>query len=322
VLINHLTGEIWEATHQSPTPDPAATSGEPTLGTADDSPRIVRGSDYLALPRSAETWLVQPLLPVGGSLLLYGDPKVGKSFAGLQLACALATGGEWLGFRAPSPCRVVYIQLDTPRSLWADRVQNLKSSGFPTDEVWFADRETLRTWPFDILAQSHQSMLHKSLADISPDVVIIDTLREAHRGDENDSTDMQNVLSHLTAVVKPAALIVVAHGKKVAADQSTSLINDNRGSNYVVGAVDTICHFTKSGMEVGGRAIEEQFIELARLPNYTWVLTERERLKNLARDVMRDGGSLREKARTLAAKSGKTEAACLSLLHRGVSQLA
>jgi RecA-family ATPase len=253
-------------------------------------------------------------------MLLYGDPKVGKSFAALQLAVSLATGTDWLSFQISAPRRVVYIQLDTPRSLWADRVGSLAATGLATSAVWFADRETLGTWPFDILDPAHLSMLSSSLALLQPDCVILDTLREAHRGDENDATDMQNVLSHLTAAVKPAALVLVAHGRKADPERGASLINDNRGSNYVVGAVDAIAHMSKKSLSVGGRAVEEQTIRIERQDNGTWDLADRDRVKVIAREILEDPRnvhlSLREKAATLHNQTGKSFAAALSLLQR------
>ena len=316
-------------------PEASAQIAADSPPTDASPPRLVRGSDYLALPRQSETWLLEPVLPTSGSMLLYGDPKVGKSFAALQLAAALSDGADWLGYRSLRPCSVVYIQLDTPRSLWADRVGQLKTSGLSTDAIWFADRETLGTWPFDILDSSHQMLLYDALQGIEnvnqvtgeitkgPDCVIIDTLRESHRGDENDATDMQKVMSHWTAVVKPAALIMVAHGRKSSLERGSSLINDNRGSNYVVGAVDAIAHMTAKGLEIGGRALDEAFIALERQPNGTWELQDRDRVRNMARELLATYPhlSLREKAKILATQSGRTVAASFSILQRLSSDL-
>lgn len=279
---------------------------------------IVPGQQYLNLPRSSETFLISPVLPAGGSMLLYGDPKVGKSFAGLQLANALVTASDWFGFRVPCSCRVVYIQLDTPRSLWAERVASLRERGLHTDAILFADRETLNTWPFDILNPAHQVLLAQALAEVKADCVIIDTLRECHRGDENDASDMQNVVSSLVAATQPAALILIAHGRKADPDRQSSLINDNRGSNYVVGAVDAIAHMSKEGIEIGGRAVEQVSISLSRQDDGTWILADRDRVKQLARELLMGDAAvpLREKARILAASTGKDPAACLTILHR------
>jgi hypothetical protein len=148
--------------------------------------------------------------------------------------------------------------------------------------------------------------------------VIIDTLRESHRGDENDATDMQKVVSQWTATVKPAALVMVAHGRKASPERGSSLINDNRGSNYVVGAVDAIAHMTAKGLEIGGRAIDEHFVRLERQGNGTWELEDRDRVRNMARELLATYPhlSLREKAKILSTQSERTVAACYSLLQR------
>jgi RecA-family ATPase len=206
-------------------------------------PKIVSGQDYLKLPSSPATWLVEPLLPSSGAMLLYGDAKVGKSFAALQLANAIQSGQSWLGF----PTRkgnVVYIQLDTPR---------------------MADRETLDAWPFDILDPEHLITLRDELQALKPDFVIIDTLRESHSADENDSTEMQEAIAALVAATKPAALCLISHARKPSQESDYSLMADNRGSNYVVGRMDAIVRFTSKSARVSGRSIEEHSISLRGL---------------------------------------------------------
>lgn len=232
---------------------------------------IVTGAEYLALPREAEAWLIRPLIPVGGSVIIYGDAKVGKSYAALQLANALVQGGEWLGFPVTQRGRVVYVQLDTPRNLWAERLEQLKESGIPVDVIDFADRETLQTMPFNILEKEHYLLLQGAIRKISPVAVVVDTIREAHDGDENESGAMKNVVSALQAAVFPAALILISHGRKTLQDAPHDLISDVRGSNYVVGRMDAIIKFSKASMGYTGRAIEEGHVRLRRQENGLWV---------------------------------------------------
>jgi RecA-family ATPase len=290
---------------------------------------IVSGDDYIALPREPQTWLIEGLCPVGGAMLLYGDPKVGKSFAALQLACNLATGTDWLGYSCPEPVAVVYVQLDTPRSLWADRVSSLRTSGWPTSQVLFADRETLDTWPFDVLNPNHFAKLTtelKSLRGISDEgepypieagAVIIDTIRESHSGDENDSTAMQAVIAHLTAAVKPAALILVSHAKKQNPEYGYDLMNDNRGSSYVVGRMDAIARFSHSSVRVSSRSMEEHSTKIERNDDGTWSLAQ-DTFKADAKmllDLYPDK-SIRELARLLKDKTSRGEEACRGTLRR------
>lgn len=334
--------------------------------------KIVSTEEYLALPRAPETWLIEPLLPKGGALLLYGDPKIGKSFAALQMAECLTSATNWLGFDIPNhhqnqeentpdtshsstgqsrphpQNRVVYIQLDTPRSLWAERLEKLRAashhptkttytstdkSGWadklnqqPSSEtpqlpsllsrIHWADRDTLETWPFDILRDDHQVLLKSILDPIAPDVVILDTLREAHSGDENDSTVMQNVIARLTAAVNPAALVLISHSRKSNHEAGPDLMNDPRGSSYVVGKMDGIVRFSYSSMRVSGRAIDEQSIPIVREDNGFWNLAS-DPLRKDAEILLADAElSTYEMARRLHDMTGKSESACRAYLRR------
>lgn len=265
-------------------------------------------------------------------MLLYGDPKVGKSFAALQLACDLVSGTEWLGFGVPAPTPTVYIQLDTPRSLWAARVESLQAAGHPIEAVYFADRETLDTHPFDILEPAHFARLVGALRTLTvqadsgedvpeqPGVVIIDTLRESHSGDENDSTAMQDVIAHLDAAVKPAALVLVSHARKANPEAGFSLMNDNRGSNYIVGRMDVIVRFSPKSLRISSRTMEEHSIDTERNDDGTWSLRGDPAAVHVVDSLLADQSipSLREKARVLSQTRvpRTSEMACRAILRR------
>lgn len=280
-------------------------------------PAIVNGDTYLALPRAAETWLVEPLIPAGGKCLIYGDPKVGKSYAALQLAASIRTGGDWLGFPIRTTGPVVYIQLDTPRSLWAERLGTLKEDGFPVGLLDFADRETLDTYPFDILDPTHATILRLALAQVKPVAVIVDTIREFHQGDEDKSTPMKMVVSTLASVCESAALIFVAHARKAFGDAGPDLLNDNRGSGYLVGVADSIIRFTEKSMYYAGRAIEKGSIRLHRTDNGLWITDTADSDAAVSR-ILADPtlSSNRARAKALSLLVGKSEEACRSLIRR------
>ena len=278
---------------------------------------IVSGVEYLSLPRAPEAWVVEPLIPTSGACLLYGDPKVGKSFAAIQLALSIQEGREWLGFPTRARGPVVYVQLDTPRSLWASRLANIRITEPGVDRLLCADRETLDTFPFDILRPDHADLLTVSLREIQPVAVIIDTILESHSGDENDSTTMRNVVSSLVAVTHPAALIVVAHSRKSIGDQGADLIGDNRGSNYVVGRMDSIIRFSRRTAHYTGRAIEEGSIRIHREDNGLWT-PDNDEIESHIIAVMNDPSlpTVRARAMELAVRTGKSEEAARSILRR------
>lgn len=292
---------------------------------------IVSGQDYLALPAAPETFLIDALLPTGGSMILYGDPKVGKSYAALQLACCLSSGTPWLGFAVPQAVPTAYVQLDTPRSLWARRIRSLAESGHPVEALYYADRETLGHYPFNIREPRHFATLVRGLQAIEGEAdsgdrfqvefgaVIIDTLRESCTGaDENDATDMQEVIAHLTEAVKPAALIIIHHAKKPSAEGGRSLMNDTRGSSYVNGRMDCICRFTHKAMFVTSREIEEHSVDLDRADDGTWVVPARPEILDQMDALLLDGSGdpLRVKSKALSKLVHKSETACRALLRR------
>lgn len=187
------------------------------------------------------------------------------------------------------------------------------------DSLSLADRETLDTFPFDILNPSHHDLLTVAIREIAPIAVILDTIRESHSGDENDSTIMRNVVSSLVGATQPAALIVVAHSRKQVGDQHQDLIADNRGSNYIVGRMDAICRFTRKTLHYTGRAIEEGTIRLHREDNGLWT-PESDETDHHIELVLADSSLTTQRARAqeLAIRTGRSEEAARSLLRRSV----
>lgn len=278
--------------------------------------QILRGSDYLNLPRLPETFLVEPLLPVGGALTIYGDPKVGKSYAAIQLAAAIVGGHEWLGFPIRKRGSVAYIQLDTPRSLWADRLDQLAKGGVDVSAIHFGDRESLGTWPFDILKPEHFTVLSAALTAMEPPpvAVIIDTLKEAHQLDENDATESQKIIAALTAATQPAALILIHHGRKQG-EIPDDLLVGSRGSSYLMGKMDAIVKMNKKSIHYVGRAIEEGSVRLERLDNGFWAPAT-DATDRLIEGLLASPGSISEKARALADQTHRSEEAARSLIRR------
>lgn len=239
---------------------------------------------YVTLPRSPETWVVEPLLPAGGKLNIYSPPKVGKSWAALQLAIDVAAKKDkWLGFPLHMHGNTLYLQLDTPRGLWVDEyLLRLKAADYATGSgeyrVHFSDREEIPSYPFDIRYKPHGDWLRSSVDRINPVLVVVDTWREAFRGNENDTDTSQDVLSSLVAATYPAALVIISHASKPThtsdGEVKKSVVNGLRGSSYLSGAVDGIIEVGKTGFSYISRRIEESKMKMERHPSGLWVLPQ------------------------------------------------
>src|SRR5471032_881338 len=64
-----------------------------------------------------------PILTSKSLVLLYGPRGVGKTFVALGIAWAAATGGRFLGWQAPKPRRVVYIDGEMAAADLRDRLR-------------------------------------------------------------------------------------------------------------------------------------------------------------------------------------------------------
>ena len=247
---------------------------------------------------------------------MYGDAKVGKSFLALQLVSAIQSGDNFLGFEVPSPGSVCYVQLDTPRSLWADRIETLVSKGLNLTRTKHADRDTLNCWPFDALNPEHIDIL-KSAVPTDCKLVVIDTLRAAHLGEENDSKTMANVIAQLVSATQPAALLMVTHSKKPNYENGPDILADLRGSSAQVAAVDAILRLTKRSFHYVGRAVEEGSVKVERQDDGTWASAQND-IEDAVTAVIGDSSveSIKAKAKLLSSKIGRTEEACRSLIRR------
>lgn len=287
-------------------------------------PGFVTVDNYLKLPRAAETYLIKPLIPAGGSCLLYGAPKLGKSYLGIQIAAALAgMSEEWFGFPVKTSGPVCYLQLDTPRSAWAERFAEMVDTGGLkyNDNLRLADRETIPHYPFDILQPLHVAYLYALVREHDPIAVVVDTIREAHSGDEDNSTIMRNVIANLVYATHPAALILVSHSRKTSADLDKDLMDDHRGSSYVTGRMDSILRLTSKRLYYTGRSIESGDLKLKRLESGLWGQVVDETGPAIAKVLADENlSTMRAKARILAPQIGRTEEAAMSLLRRSLLQ--
>lgn len=219
--------------------------------------------------------MIEDILPTGGKLAIFAPPKTGKSWVALQMIMDVANGkSETLSFPIRTTGPTLYLQLDTPRSLWVEEyLLKLKHAGEKMNNIYFADVEEIPSYPFDIRAEQSKQWLRDAVASINPAVVVLDTWRESFRGDENDGNTAQDVLSSLVSATGKAAVIIVTHVSKAPAvpDAPTrSLVDQLRGSTYLAGAVDGLMLVGGENLAYKSRTAQETIVKLAR-NDHMWV---------------------------------------------------
>lgn len=227
------------------------------------------------------------MIPVGGLVNVYGKPKTGKSFVVLGMAQAITNGDEtWEGFDVDKHGPVAYLQVDTPREEWAKRLETAQQMSH-TDDIPFyvADMWLIPKYPMDILEPDGQTLkwLKDEMERVQPIMVVIDTLREVHSGDEDSSTTMRNVITNIVGACMPSqgssrsvpAIVLISHARKDAAgwqqDGQDDMMDQARGSSYVAGRMDVIIQVTQRTMKFKGRATGEQRRSLFKNDQTGWV---------------------------------------------------
>jgi KaiC/GvpD/RAD55 family RecA-like ATPase len=223
---------------------------------------LVRGENYIALPRDPQPWIIEKIVPSGGVMIVYGAPKEGKSYMALGMAIAIANENVhgFLGHAILKHGPVVYLQVDTPREEWASRVERVQDEGI--ENIYWTDAN-LVPYPFTVTDPETRHALKAKILELKPVVLIVDTLREVHCEDEDNNTAMKNVLTNLKEVVNDTntTLILVAHARKSGqkrkdeAPIEDDLMNDLRGASYVTGRCDIVSKMSNSKFLVRGRSI-------------------------------------------------------------------
>lgn len=84
-----------------------------------------------------EPFILDPILSPGTTALIYGPTGVGKSFLALGLALAAASGDSFLGWTAPRPYNVLYLDGEMSPEAVAGRLR-LFGSPPPSLRMWLA----------------------------------------------------------------------------------------------------------------------------------------------------------------------------------------
>jgi putative DNA primase/helicase len=128
-------------------------------------------SELLDTAGAAPPFLLDPVLAPGTAALIYGPAGVGKSFLALGLALAVASGGSVLGWTAPRPHDVLYLDGEMSPQAVAARLR-LFGRPPPSLRLWLAAEQ--EGPPLDLSTLDGLLRLSKSWGAV--DLVVIDSL--------------------------------------------------------------------------------------------------------------------------------------------------
>jgi len=183
-------------------------------------------------------WLVESIIAKRSFVALYAPPASYKSFISLDLAEAIATGREWMGYRIPKKGAVLYICGEGHGGMGARvkacKIQNKSPDG--ANLYIIRAQLNLRSSPEDFAELLNA--INELIAEIDEplELIILDTLMRMSGGgfNENSSEDMGGFITQAGKLqeIFECALMVIHHSGK---DVTKGL----RGHSSLLGAVDT-----------------------------------------------------------------------------------
>jgi phage/plasmid primase-like uncharacterized protein len=184
-----------------------------------DKLKVVFG-DQLSSEYEAPDELVEGLMTIGSSVVVYGDSNSGKTFWALSVATAIATGSDCYGLRT-DPGLVVYLASEAPGSI-RSRMQAIK-------KYHGCNLENLAMVPVPMNFYTGDQDAHdvielvRAIEQIKGQrvrLIIGDTLARMSAGaNENSGEDMGPVMARFEQVATStgAALMIIHHNGKDAA---------------------------------------------------------------------------------------------------------
>ena len=172
----------------------------------------------------SDDWIIRDIVPRGEPCLLAGPPKAGKTWAGLDIAIAVALGQDWFGGAAEntlhSPARVLVLALEDAerrirKRLWElCRGRNLT----PNDARLRANLSISR-----IPVKLPSDELRRFALEVKawrPALVVVDNLTRVMVGDPNSTRDAAAFTTAWAGLCLDvgAAVLMLHHTRKPASD--------------------------------------------------------------------------------------------------------
>ena len=173
----------------------------------DDLPDAENVADFWDEIPPLRPALIEGVLRQGHKMLLSGPSKAGKSFSLIELAIAIAEGGEWMGFRCAQG-KVWYVNLELDDISCKHRIRDVYAAlGIEPNHLANFDIWNLRgrAVPMDKLAPSMiRRARQKGYA-----AIIIDPIYKVITGDENSAEQMANFCNQFDKVCAGAGCAVI-----------------------------------------------------------------------------------------------------------------
>ena len=204
--------------------------------------RLLSTKELLELP--PPSWLISPILPLGGLVGLYGPSGNGKTFVALDMALSVATGASWQG-RSVERGFVVYVSAEGGSGIGKRVKAWLQAHSLDASQADIA-------WIIESIAVDGESEDIDALIDRidleverQPSMIVLDTMARVFVGDENETADMGSFVKGVDKLREAFGCTVMVVHHTPRADSYRE-----RGNGAFRGATDTMIRVLKEDVSI------------------------------------------------------------------------
>jgi putative DNA primase/helicase len=209
---------------------PCSTDNVPGSGTVEQALVPLSCGAFLAREFPPREMLLAPILPQKSISMVFGPRGLGKTFMGLGIALAVASGGSFLRWHAPRAVKVLYIDGEMPASLLqariASAVKQLEAPELAQQNLMILSADEIgRSLPD--LGSEDGRKLYAPLAE-QADLIIIDNLSTLCRtGKENEAEGWAEIQAWALAQrLAGRSVLFIHHAGKGGEQRGTSKRED------------------------------------------------------------------------------------------------
>lgn len=163
----------------------------PTISNVVNTSPILKAVDildFVNMPFPPRESILSPWLFTQGLSMIYAPRGIGKTHVSLNIAYAVASGGEFLGWKAERPQGVLFVDGEMPASLLQERLITIMLSNTkqPRAPLKIVTPDLQSTGIPDLATPQGQDAINKHITD-DIKVIIVDNLSTCiHSGKENE----------------------------------------------------------------------------------------------------------------------------------------
>lgn len=186
---------------------------EPDQAEQPEPVRALNLLEFLSMDIKQRGHIVEPVLPEQGLVEIHAPRGMGKTYFLLSLTLAIGAGVDFLGWRIPSPKRVLYLDGEMPAAVMQERLFNLHAGYDRISD----DYDRFKIITPDLLAVSLNLTKPECQKAIDPhveyaDVIVVDSLATLCRnGKENTAEGWAPMQEYLLSLRRRGKAVIFAH---------------------------------------------------------------------------------------------------------------